>query len=246
MRYLILSDIHSNFEALDAVLADARGEYDRIACCGDLVGYGADPNAVCDWARKDLHLVVRGNHDKACACPASADVFNERAQASAAWTLAALTSENLAYVCALPRGPVEIEGARLAHGSPADEDEYVLSEWEATGVAARLGEGVCFFGHSHWQGGFGGDWKGVRRLPRPAADEQERTLALAPGHTYLINPGAVGQPRDGDPRAAYAIYRPEERVVNLRRVPYNVEKAQAKIRGTGLPSSLADRLATGR
>lgn len=246
MRYLILSDIHANLEALDAVLLDARGAYDRIACCGDLVGYGADPNAICDWAHANLDVVVRGNHDKACACPAGAEYFNPRAQASSAWTRAALSSENLAYVCALPQGPAEIVGARVAHGSPIDEDEYVLSERDAARVAARLGEGIYFIGHSHLQGGFLGDWKGARPLPRPDPSAAERTLALEPGRLYLINPGAVGQPRDGDPRAAYAVFRPEARVVHLRRASYDIERTQAKIRQAGLPMSLADRLAAGR
>jgi predicted phosphodiesterase len=246
VRYLILSDIHANLEALDAVLADARGAYDRIACCGDLVGYGADPNAVCDWTRANLHAVVRGNHDKACACPAGAGWFNARAQASAAWTRAALSSENLAYVCALPQGPAEIVDARVVHGSPLDEDEYVLSEREAARAASHLAEGIYFFGHSHLQGGFLGDWKGVRPLPRPDPCAAERTLALEPGRLYLINPGAVGQPRDGDPRAGYAIYRSEARVVHLRRVAYDIQRAQTKIHQAGLPMSLADRLAAGR
>jgi predicted phosphodiesterase len=246
MRYLILSDIHANLEALVAVLADARDAYDRIVCCGDLVGYGADPNAVCDWARANLHLVVRGNHDKACARPADAGYFNPRAQASAAWTRAALSSENLAYTCTLPQGPAEIVGARVAHGSPVDEDEYLLSEQEVACAAARLGRGIYFFGHSHLQGGFLTDWRGVRALPRPEPSASERTLALESNRLYLINPGAVGQPRDGDPRAAYAIFRPEERVVHLRRASYDIQRTQAKIRQAGLPPSLADRLAAGR
>jgi predicted phosphodiesterase len=246
VRYLILSDIHANLEALDAVLADARGAYDRIACCGDLIGYGADPNAICDWARANLHVVVRGNHDKACAYPAGADCFNPRAQVSAAWTRAALSSENLAYACALPQGPAEIVGARLVHGSPIDEDEYLLSEQEAKHAAAHLAEGIYFIGHSHLQGGFLADWRGMRALPRPESSGAGRTLALDPGRLYLINPGAVGQPRDGDPRAAYAIYRSEERVVHLRRASYDIQRAQAKILQAGLPPSLADRLAAGR
>lgn len=246
MHYLILSDIHANLEALVAVLADARGEYDQIVCCGDLVGYGADPNAVCDWARENLHTVVRGNHDKACARPAVAGCFNPRAQASTAWTRAALSSENLAHVAALPQGPAEIVGAHLVHGSPIDEDEYVLSEQEVVRATARLRPGIYFFGHSHMQGGFQTDWKGVRRLPHPDASTAERTFTLGPDRLYLINPGAVGQPRDGDPRAGYAIYRPEERVVHLRRVAYDIQRAQAKIRQAGLPTSLADRLAAGR
>jgi predicted phosphodiesterase len=246
VRYLILSDIHANLEALDAVILDARGGYDRIVCCGDLVGYGADPNAVCEWARSNLHLVIRGNHDRVCACRSGAEYFNERAQAAATWTRTALSPENFAYVCALPAGPAAIEGASLAHGSPTDEDEYLLSEWEVMRIAARLGPGVHFIGHSHLQGGFLSDWKGARRLARPGPGERERIVALSPDHLYLINAGAVGQPRDRDPRAAYAIYESDARAVTLRRVEYDVPKAQAKIRKAGLPASLADRLAAGR
>jgi len=246
VRYLILSDIHANIEALDAAAGDARGAYDRIVCCGDLVGYGADPNAVCDWARSNLHLVIRGNHDRVCASRSGAELFNERAQAAASWTRAALSPENLAYICALPAGPARIEGASLAHGSPADEDEYVLSEWEVKRVAARLDRGVYFIGHSHLQGGFLSDWRGVRSLARPAPAERECIIALSPDHLYLINPGAVGQPRDSDPRAAYAIYDSDARTVALRRVAYDIPKAQNKIRQAGLPASLADRLAAGR
>ncbi len=246
MRYLILSDIHANLEALNAVVEDAPGAYDRIVCCGDLVGYGADPNAVCDWARANLQLVIRGNHDRVCAGNSGAASFNERAQTAAVWTHDALSSPNLAWLQGLPQGPAAIEGARIAHGSPVDEDEYLLSEWEAGGVARQLHEGVYFFGHSHLQGGFLNDAKGVRSLARPTLAQRERLISLSPDQFYLINPGAVGQPRDGDARAAYALYDSEERAVSLRRVEYDVGKAQKKIRKAGLPGSLADRLAAGR
>ncbi|MCE5307805.1 MAG: metallophosphatase family protein [Acidobacteriales bacterium] len=246
MRYLILSDIHANLEALNAVAVDASGIYDCIACCGDLVGYGADPNAVCDWARANIQLVIRGNHDRVCAGNSGAESFNERAQAAAAWTHAALSSVNLAWLHGLPQGPARIEGAQIAHGSPIDEDEYLLSEWEARQAAQQLDEGVYFFGHSHLQGGFLRDPKGVRSLARPTLAQRERLIALSPDHLYLINPGAVGQPRDGDARAAYALYDSEERAVSLRRAKYDVGKAQKKIRKAGLPDSLAARLSAGR
>lgn len=246
MRYLILSDIHANLEALDAVLADARGSYDQIVCCGDLVGYGADPDAVCGWARENLRIVVRGNHDRVCARGNGAELFNERARAAAAWTRAALSPASFAFLKELEPGPIKIEGALLAHGSPLNEDEYVLSPREATRITSELDPGVYFIGHSHLQGGYLRDWKGVRALQRPAPPENERMMALPPDHCYLINPGAVGQPRDGDPRAAYALYDSERRVVIYRRTGYDIEKAQNKIRRAGLPASLADRLAAGR
>jgi len=246
VRYLIVSDIHANLEALQAVLADARGAYDQIVCCGDLVGYGADPDAVCAWARENTRIVVRGNHDRVCACGDGVELFNERAQAAAAWTRAALSPESLAFLQVLEPGPCDIEGALLAHGSPLDEDEYILSTWEATRVAARIDPGVYFFGHSHLQGGYLSDWKGAREIERPALSESERTIVASLDRWYLINPGAVGQPRDGDPRAAYAIYRSEDRAVTYRRVAYDIEKAQGKILRAGLPASLAERLAVGR
>jgi predicted phosphodiesterase len=246
VRYLILSDIHSNWEALQAVLERTSGEYDRILCCGDLIGYGADPNAVVEWVRDNCAAVVRGNHDKACSGQEDLEWFNPVARQAALWTQAALTPENLAYTRDLPRGPLQIDGFQLLHGSPVDEDEYVIGSFEAGEAFEYLEGPLGFFGHTHIQGGFIWNRRRVETIGRiPPGGERQR-LELEESCAYLVNPGSVGQPRDGDIRAAYAIFDAEDRTVHYRRVPYDVGRAQAKIERAGLPHILADRLGVGR
>jgi predicted phosphodiesterase len=248
VAYLILSDIHSNLEALEAVIAGAEGSYDRILCLGDLVGYGADPNPIVDWARKHVEVIVRGNHDKACVGLDSLENYNLAAQKSAEWTRETLTPENAAYLTQLPRGPLPYIGRHdetpttpfdLVHGSPMDEDEYLLSAADAWLLRPALATDLTFFGHTHVQGGFLVTRGGVKRIP------PRGTLAVEPDHFFLINPGSVGQPRDSDPRAAYALYSPDDRTVTYRRAEYDVEKAAAKIAAAGLPDHLARRLFLG-
>jgi diadenosine tetraphosphatase ApaH/serine/threonine PP2A family protein phosphatase len=244
MPFLILSDIHANLEALQAVLEDARGRYESILCLGDLVGYGADPNAVVEWTRENVAVVIRGNHDRASAAedPSGFDTietFNPAAQTSTHWTRRELLAEHRTYLEALPRGPLPYHGVDLVHGSPADEDEYLISVSDAAPLLAALGAPLTFFGHTHKQGGF----RLARRMTGPLYPD--RTLELEPDYSYLVNPGSVGQPRDGDPRAAYAVYSPEERTVEFRRVAYDVDRAAAKIQAAGLPDFLAARLHEG-
>ena len=239
MSYLILSDIHGNLEALEAVLADAQGRYDRILCLGDLVGYGADPNAIVAWAREKVRAIVRGNHDKVCIGLEPVDTYNPAAQASARWTEAALTPSHREYLERLPRGPLPHEGIDLVHGSPADEDEYLLSVYQLPELYPFLESPVTFFGHTHVQGGFLLAPHGARPIPPNV------TLQAEPDYFYLVNPGSVGQPRDRDPRAGYALYSPKERTVEYRRIAYDVDRAAAKIRAAGLPEFLAARLHEG-
>lgn len=227
------------------VLRHARGAYDTVLCCGDLVGYGADPNRVVDWARHKQVVVVRGNHDKACVGLDDLEWFNPVARNAALWTERALTPDNLAYLRNLPRGPVSVESFQILHGSPLDEDEYLVSTLAASQVTAYLETPLSFFGHTHVQGGFIFRRNGVGRIEQTAAGLESRVLELEEDVLYLINPGSVGQPRDGDPRAAYLLYEPLERRLEFRRVAYPVEKAQAKILKAGLPELLAARLATG-
>jgi diadenosine tetraphosphatase ApaH/serine/threonine PP2A family protein phosphatase len=240
MPYLIVSDIHGNLEALQAVLQDAAGRYDKILCLGDLVGYGADPNAICKWARTDIAAIVRGNHDKVCCGNEPLDDYRPVAAASVAWTHQRLTPENLAFLERLPRGPLRYEDFDLAHGSPLDEDEYLITEEDAAPVVESLEARVTFFGHTHVQGGF------LLARRKAARISPDRTLPIEPEYLYLINPGSVGQPRDGDPRAAYALYSPGDRVVEYGRVAYDIDAAAAKIRASGLPEPLASRLSLGR
>jgi predicted phosphodiesterase len=241
MSYLILSDIHANLEAHQAVLADAHGKYDRIVCIGDLVGYGADPNAIVDWARQNVAVIIRGNHDRVNAetDPNGPESFNPAAQSSTIWTRNALFPESREYLHRLPRGPLPYEGLDLVHGSPVDEDEYVVTASDAAPLLPHLDAPLTFFGHTHRQGGFRLARRSVAFLPAA------RRVEIEPKYFYLVNPGSVGQPRDGDPRAAYALYSPEERAVEFHRVAYDVDRAAAKIRAAGLPDFLAARLHEG-
>jgi predicted phosphodiesterase len=245
VRYLVLSDIHGNWEALEAVLRHARGEYGEVLCCGDLVGYGADPNPVVEWARANVTAVVRGNHDKACAGLDDLEWFNPIARAAAEWTGRSLTPENLAYLRNLPKGPVAFDSFQILHGSPLDEDDYLVSAFSVSQIRGYLDKQVSMFGHTHLQGGFQCHRNGVRRLGKPRANEDREVLELEPDSWYLINPGSVGQPRDGDARAAYLLYDQGERLIEYRRTAYDVRKAQQKIRAAGLPELLAVRLETG-
>jgi predicted phosphodiesterase len=246
VRYLILSDIHANRQALEAVLKDASGKYDAIACLGDIVGYGADPVFVVDWVRSQVKWIVRGNHDKASVGLEDLEWFNPAARVSAMWTQSQLSGTQMEWIRQLPQGPVELDGFDLVHGSPLDEDEYVVGVRDAAQVSPYLEREISFFGHTHLQGGFMLHRNGVRRIPRPGMDEADVSLELEPDMCYLLNPGSVGQPRDGDPRAAYAVYDSEQRVVTYWRVRYDVKEAQRRIRAAGLPDALAERLAIGQ
>lgn len=238
MRYLILSDIHANCEALDAVLSDAAGLYDSVVCCGDVVGYGPDPNAAIEWCRENCRWLVRGNHDKACAGLADLEWFNPVARQSALWTASVLTARNMQWLRELPHGPVEGEGFAVLHGSPADEDEYLVNSYDARLVADQLPAALSFFGHTHLQGGFELHRNGIV----PILDAE---VSISENSGYLINSGSVGQPRDGDPGAAYAIYDGGARFVQYRRAPYDVSTTHRKIMQAGLPEVLGLRLYRG-
>jgi predicted phosphodiesterase len=246
VRYLILSDIHANWESLEAALEHAAGKYDQVLCCGDLIGYGADPNAVTEWVRTHAAGVVRGNHDKASVELDDLEWFNPVARAAAVWTHHQLTPENADYIRNLPRGPLTFDGFQVVHGSPLDEDEYILGVADAGLAFCYLETPLTFFGHTHLQGGFIWNHARVETIGKTPAEEERQMLELEPECAYMINPGSVGQPRDGDPRAAYVLYNPEESFLIYYRLPYDVRKAQGKIRRAGLPPLLADRLASGR
>jgi predicted phosphodiesterase len=246
VRYLIVSDLHANLEALQAVLARSAGAFDRALCCGDLVGYGADPNPVCDWVRLNCAVVVRGNHDRASTGQDDLEWFNPVARNAAIWTQQELSPENTAYITGLPHGPVTVEAFQIFHGSPYDEDEYVIGAGEADQAFGYLETPVAFFGHTHVQGGFIWNQSRVETILRPPARSDSQSMRIDPDCAYMINPGSTGQPRDGDPRAAYAIYHTEAKEVTYYRVTYDVASAQRKIRAAGLPPILADRLSAGR
>jgi predicted phosphodiesterase len=239
VRYLILSDIHANFEALTAVLAAAEGTWDVVLNCGDLVGYGPDPDEVVDWSKTNCALVIRGNHDKACAGLADLDWFNPAARASAIWSASVLRPENLEWLSGLPSGPADVESFAILHGSPADEDEYITEAAEADEAADHLTAPLSFFGHTHIQGGFQIHRNGTRSIPT------DRELVIEESSAWLVNPGSVGQPRDRNPDAAWATYDSDERLVRFHRTPYDVERTRDKIVRAGLPEILGLRLYVG-
>jgi predicted phosphodiesterase len=248
MRYLVLSDIHSNLEALEAVLrASAAQKYDAVLVLGDLVGYGADPNAVVERVKSLSPVaIVRGNHDKVAAGLDNAEDFNPMARAAAQWTRDALKPPTLEYLRDLPEGPHLVDtSVEICHGSPLDEDLYVVADLDAARSIAVSRTPICLFGHTHVA--LTAKMDGQRRLEIEAPQgHPEFETRIEHDCKYLINPGSVGQPRDGDARAAYAIADTDKKLVTLYRVAYPIEAAQKKILEAGLPPMLAYRLGMGR
>jgi predicted phosphodiesterase len=255
MRLLLLSDIHSNLEALEACL-DAAPEYNEIVNLGDVVGYNASPNDVCRRVRELGGLVVRGNHDRACAGLSDLSEFNLIAAMSARWTQTVLEPDHTEWLRQLPQGPQTkqgMHGLEFVHGSPRDEDEYLLSAPTALlDFSEPPNSDLIFFGHTHLQGGF--VYNGGRPTYFTPQFEETKGLIqwkmpLLGRERYLINPGSVGQPRDNDWRAAFALYESEigfPGTVTFYRVPYDVQSAQARVLAANLPERLATRLALGR
>ena len=247
MRYLILSDIHSNLEALEEVLKLAEGRYDKMVCLGDLVGYGPDPNRVVDIIRSHRAVVIRGNHDKVCCGVEGFELFNPMAQRATLWTQGQLTPANLEYLRRLPAGPLRVDWFEIFHGSWRDEDEYILGPEEAIPNLRELPAPLGLFGHTHVQGGFMmTSTQRVRSIPpvrEVAASGSIRELEA--GNHYLVNPGSVGQPRDGDWRAGFAVLSTDLRRVEYFRLTYPRAKTQEKMRTARLPDPLIRRLAFG-
>jgi predicted phosphodiesterase len=247
MRYLVLTDIHANLEALEACLADAAGRgYDRVLVLGDLIGYGADPNAVVARVQAlKPTAIVRGNHDKIARGIEEAESFNEVARSAAQWTLDALTPAYREWLEQLPQGPTVVDDLiEICHGSPFDEDAYIFDELDALRALKTATRPLCLFGHTHYPITF--ELSGETFTSTGPAAAAETELQLQDGVKYLLNPGSVGQPRDGDPRAAYAIVDTDTKRVHLMRLKYPVEVAQEKVTKAGLPGVLARRLGLGR
>ncbi|MDP9119944.1 MAG: metallophosphatase family protein [Acidobacteriota bacterium] len=246
MKYLVLSDMHANWEAFEAVLRRSRRKrFDAVLVLGDLVGYGAAPNQVVEAVRAlaPRLYTVRGNHDKVAAGIDSGSNFNQTALVAAQWTAERLTASNLRFVRELPVGPIAIEeGLAICHGSPLDEDTYVFSDIDAFEIFSAFPVPVTFFGHTHIPSLFSLEG---RNLGVTALRGASGSLVLHPEGRYLVNPGSIGQPRDRDPRASYMTYDSDRRIVRWYRLPYPIGSAQQRIRKAGLPSSLADRLAIG-
>ena len=251
MRILLLSDIHSNLEALEACLAAAPA-HDRVLNLGDVVGYCASPNEVTARVRALGDVFVRGNHDKAVGGIDNVESFNPVAGLAALWNREHLVDEHITWVRALPKGPVTIADlpeVQLVHGAPDDEDRYVVNVQDAISTLATSEVAITFFGHTHIQGLFrmrAGFAEPVYPEYASIAKAETWSMELETGTTYMINPGSVGQPRDGDWRAAFAIFDTDARTITFCRTPYDLRSAQERIFAANLPPRLATRLAAGR
>ncbi|MFQ5700857.1 MAG: metallophosphoesterase family protein [Acidobacteriota bacterium] len=244
MRYLVLSDLHANLEATRAVLDDARRlGFDETVILGDLVGYGAEPNEVIELVRRlePMHA-VRGNHDKAASGITNAETFHDVAREAVMWTRERLTGENRRFLHGLTEGPADLGKFWIAHGSPLDEEEYILQAADAHETFSQLDLALAFFGHTHFTSVFRLEGGAVSMALVRGDDELVR---LDRKCRYLVNPGSIGQPRDCNPKASYAILDTRRETIRVRRVAYDIAGAQAKIRKAGLPPVLAYRLAQG-
>lgn len=232
MLIAILSDIHSNLEAFEAVLHSLKREKpDYVVCLGDVIGYGANPNECIDLVRQHCHLVLQGNHDAALFDEQLRFYFTMHARTALEWTLNQLTPQRLEYMRALQVSARQHD-LLFVHSAPTAPErwEYIVDEYDAMKHFSAFHERICFVGHSHVPGIYSQDG---------------REHVVVPHCRYIINVGSVGQPRDGDVRASYGMYNAKTHVYYCRRVEYNVETAARKIIEAGLPSSLGYRLYNG-
>jgi diadenosine tetraphosphatase ApaH/serine/threonine PP2A family protein phosphatase len=242
LRYLIFSDVHSNLEALRAVLADAKTRgFDSIICLGDIVGYGADPNGCVEMIASSASTSsCLGNHDAAVVDPKEREFLNPVAQAGVGYSADTLTAENLEFLKSLPLVIENNSSFIASHSSPCKPENwtYILEPIEALDAFHVMTHAVAFIGHTHFPAvhNSSGSVKPI------LAGERVKIL---PGHKYIINVGSVGQPRDADPRAAYLIFDDEEMVAEIFRVEYDIDRATRKIIDAGLPPMLADRIRRG-
>ncbi|MFN7210933.1 MAG: metallophosphoesterase family protein [Aggregatilineales bacterium] len=242
MRILIISDIHANLAAFESVLSDAKGDWDYVWCLGDVVGYGPDPNECCELLKTLPHLCLAGNHDWAALGRLDIRTFNADARKVVLWTQEALKPENIAYLDALPTTFV-LGQYTLAHGSPREPVwEYILDPIIAALNFPHFETPYCFVGHTHTPV--------IYKLMSERGDTDAqapvyRQPAQLNGHRLIVNPGSVGQPRDSNPDAAYAMLDVETNVLEYRRVPYPIHVTQEKMRRADMPERLIARLEHG-
>ena len=241
MKFGVFSDVHGNLEALLSVLKCLKAErVDRRVCLGDLVGYGPDPGACVDLVREHADMVLAGNHDHAALGLTDLSHFNPYARFALLWTQSQLTAEVVSFLSGLHVAN-SWEGLCFAHSSPCEPLmwHYMISSEDAQANFRCFAEPICFVGHSHSPVFF------VEESPVRVVCVQTTRFAIEKGKRYLINVGSVGQPRDGDPRAAYLIYDVSAGTVELKRVPYDIAVTQEKMARAGLPRFLIERLAIG-
>jgi len=248
MRYLILSDIHSNIDALNACVQRAKNAgYDAAFCCGDLVGYGPNPIEAIDGVRAISAVTIRGNHDRVAAGLDEATQFNPHARHAVYWTRAVLPEAYRQYLAQLPVGPYDITAqAQIVHGAITDEDDYIFTEADADENFVLTSKPLTFFGHSHFPVVFSSDGNGPATQAASYEFDEFIAVKCEAGKKLLVNPGSVGQPRDGDARASFAIWDADRSRIEFYRVEYDVKRTQERMRAADLSSYLIERLAHGR
>ena len=242
MKFAVISDIHANRDAFEAVLADIKSQgIDTIYCLGDVVGYGSEPSACLEMAKAHCDIILMGNHEYYALGLITSEYLSPVAKESAAWTQGQLSEQDLAILSDFQMDAT-LADIYLVHASPFEPENwrYILATPEAARAFEHLDANMCFYGHSH--------------LPMIFSNSGEGSIRQQIGHDfqpdeekrYLVNVGSVGQPRDNDPRASYVSYDVDNRDIHFHRVAYDVENAQKKMRDAGLPSLLVDRLTVGQ
>ena len=243
MRYAIISDVHANLSALEQVIGLVEDHHvDQCLCLGDIIGYGASPNECCHLVQELSTVCIRGNHDEGVVSSAKDEWFNPEARACLMWTRQQLTEHNRRWLGSL--GPTaQVDDIVLCHGSIPDPDYYTVTAQDASYSLQATSASLAFFGHTHYAECF--TYESGEAMPVQHQHPQGGTCPIKKGVQYLINPGSVGQPRDGNNQASFAIYDDHQQEVVMYRTPYDIEVAQQKILAAGLPPSMAGRLSLG-
>lgn len=240
MHCAVMADVHSNLEALEAVLRDIeKKKIPDMIFLGDAVGYGPDPNKCLEILRDACSVLIAGNHDRAATCPDDTEHFNEYAKAAVLWTREELSEENKAFIEALAlTTEMKDDGVLLVHSTPKEPEawHYLLTLWDAEINFNYFDQRICMLGHSHQP-------FVIERLPSGEMVIQSKEISLGSSARYILNAGSVGQPRDRDPRACYMMIDGEK--VEFVRIAYDIEKTQKKMHDSGLPLPLIERLARG-
>ncbi|MFN4181950.1 MAG: metallophosphoesterase family protein [bacterium] len=238
-RFVVLSDIHGNLEALNQALEMIRSlNVEAIICLGDIVGYGPDPAECCEMARKHFFRNLMGNHDAAVVHKISIQYFNPSARTALLWTEKQLSPPHKAFLSSLPY-TFQTENLLFVHGTPNSPERFYYLLWDVDLREAfhAFSQWICFVGHSHRAG--------IYVLSEEETLEEYPRCELHPSKRYIINVGSIGQPRDGDPRSAFALVDLNEKIVEIFRISYPIELVQKKMREKGLPPNLIHRLALG-